>query len=886
MKFLPFDRMVQIVEKEQNVSDTDYFNSLMYLGEMVTKFAVLGMVAAVSEGRERNQYRLRHRLVRSDGIGEWSQVLDEILNRVPAHYLISVSTGMGNEVYQLTERTRASAWQHDSVAKLHDCLCVVCADVDRLGKRVQGKRWFGLFATLRNKTRGHGAPTSEQLSRMCMNLGDSIQLFVENFRLFARPWAYVSQSMSGKYRVVKMTEAAHTLDRLKTIEGRRYQLSQGVYILFAESFEETSIRSVDLVSTDIESLDFFMPNGGWNNKRYKALSYISNTEKAIDGKDYQTLASDLPPSDTRSLKAAVIEDSIYTMPSRQAGYIGRHDPEERLLRELVEDNQHRIVTLVGGGGIGKTWLTLEVLYRVLDEGAYDAILWFSARDIDLLSDGAKPVKPDVLNEADIAAEFFRHMGPIFYDAEYLATEVPDKIKFLRDNINKSELGQILFVFDNFETVSSPIELYNWIETHLRLPNKALITTRFRDFRGDFPVELRGMNDAESKALIDATARELGITGLLRPDYTRELINTSAGHPYVMKILLADVRKSGRTGRVERIIGSKDEMLENLFERTYDRLSPAAKRVFLTLCKWRSLVAETQLKAVLLRPLNEEMDDISSAIDELFKSSLIERNSSGEDTEVFWSVNQVTRKFGLRKLETDASKMAIEADIKFLQLFGVTQKTDLTHGMRSRIRRFISEVETKVLRDRVSVAEYAPIVDEVAKVYHEAWPQLADVYEKRNEDDGLEKTLRRYLELSNDIQGKMSIWERLADFYQIRSRYSEELLARIQLAQLPKTSYDKISDAVNRFNNINKLRKSRFDEVEKEEIIDLLIELMENRVEEAGADDCSRLGWLYMNSRQPEKALESAQRGLRIGPSHRHCLNLKSKALDAIGNRPS
>ena len=37
-------------------------------------------------------------------------------------------------------------------------------------------------------------------------------------------------------------------------------------------------------------------------------------------------------------------------------------------------------------------------------------------------------------------------------------------------------------------------MYNWIDSFIRLPNKALITIRYRDFKGDYPLEVIGMSD--------------------------------------------------------------------------------------------------------------------------------------------------------------------------------------------------------------------------------------------------------------------------------------------------------------------------------------------------------------------------------------------------------
>src|SRR5690606_4527366 len=138
-------------------------------------------------------------------------------------------------------------------------------------------------------------------------------------------------------------------------------------------------------------------------------------------------------------------------PPRQNGYITRTPPENSLYSEIAEDNQHRIITLIGRGGIGKTWLTLEVLNRIAEEEIFDAILWFSARDIDLLPDGAKQVQPHILTERDIAEEFTNLIGQYLLSYEKIHSDDFNATEFLRTSMTKCELGKILFVFDNFET---------------------------------------------------------------------------------------------------------------------------------------------------------------------------------------------------------------------------------------------------------------------------------------------------------------------------------------------------------------------------------------------------------------------------------------------------
>ena len=874
MYFRPFDRMWEHIEIQKELSDAAYFNALMYMGEMFTKFTVAAMVSAVNEGRERHQYQLRSPLVRADGIGTWSQILDKVLTGVPAHHLIEDIKGEGKEVHELTMRTKADAWQYDSVTLLYNCLRIAEPNAEPPPNRIQGKSWFSVFSALRNKTRGHGAISGGKTSTMCPDLHESIETFLENFCLFHRPWAYMAQTQKRKYHVVRWTDDAGALDILKRREGTAYSFTEGVHILFGEPISQDTLRTVHLITSDIDATDYFLPNGGWNGKRHELRSYLTNNTKHQDANSYLAPVTDLPPSETQALASVTeVGETILNVPPKQRGYIPRQAPEESLYREIVDDNQHRIITLFGRGGIGKTWLTLEVLDRIAKESDFTAILWFSSRDIDLLPDGTRQVKPQILTEKDIAREFTKHIGPWLLSAESL-NEV-DPVKFLRDNMYQSDFGKILFVFDNFETVNSPIDLFNWIDHYVRLPNKALITTRFREFRGDYPVELAGMSFEECGQLVDATARRLKISHLVSRDEKDELYDASDGHPYIVKILLGEIRKYGRAGKAERFLASQENMLDTLFERTYSRLPLVAQRIFLTLCSWRSLVAETAIQAVLLRPENE-ITDVSEAIDDLHNSSLIEKNESESDKELYWSVPLAARLFGLKKLETNRLQLQIKGDRKFLQMFGASQESDVKQGMQPRIKRLFGEIESRVDDDDVSSVEaYVPIIESVASQYPDTWLLLADLYKKKfGSDSQFESTLERYIESSKSADEKRTAWEKLARHFQARSKFADELFARIQLAQLPDTDYETISEAVNRFNNI--LRPGgtfEFEHDDKSQIVQILILLMEQRDNEADANDFSRLGWLYMRNNQLREAELAARRGLKIDAHNEHCTRL-------------
>ena len=254
------------------------------------------------------------------------------------------------------------------------------------------------------------------------------------------------------------------------------------------------------------------------------------------------------------------------------------------------------------------------------------------------------------------------------------------VTYLSQSLQKSPLeNPFLFVFDNFETVQNPAELFAWIDTFIRLPNKVLITSRFRDFKADYPVEVLGMTEHECEKLIDITAADLKVTALLTEEYRRDLYLESDGHPYVIKMLLGEVAKAGRLVKVEKIVASKDEILDALFERTYSRLSPAAKQVFLTLCNWRSVVPQLAVEAVMLRPTNDKMD-VEEAIEELRRSSFLEVAVSNEDNAAFLSVPLAALVFGKHKLTVSPMKSSVEANTDLLRYFGAAQKLDIRHGI--------------------------------------------------------------------------------------------------------------------------------------------------------------------------------------------------------------
>jgi hypothetical protein len=627
-------------------------------------------------------------------------------------------------------------------------------------------------------------------------------------------------------------------------------------------------------------MDFFFPNGGFKGTTFELLSLISDDRKLGDASSYLAPAGERPPSETQGRGALdAIGETWTNLPLVSADYVPRL-PLEKELHEALKDDRHPVITLVGSGGIGKTSLAISVLRRLALEAEFELIVWFSARDIDLLPQGPKVVTPRVLTQTDIANQFISLMEP-----SEAKTNGFKQLNYLAQSLTRSPTGRpVLFVFDNFETVRSPGDLFEWLDTHVRLPNKILITTRYREFKADYPIEVSGMAEKEADQLIDTTAHRLGITDLLTSSYRSEVYEEADGHPHIIKVLLGEVAKAGILKKVERIVAGKDEILNALFERTYARLQPVAKRVFLTLCSWRSLVPELALEAVLLRPTNDKMD-VAAAVEELVQSSFVERTIASDHT-VFLDVALVASVFGRRKLEITPMRPAIDADVEFLQQIGATSTSALRHGVRPRIERLFESIASRLAARRVELEEVVPSLEFVCRQYAPAWLMLAKLHEESGVTEALTKAsecLCRFLEQPQSVVEEYIGWEELARIYGLMRDWTGAAQAKIRICKLANTPYSVLSNTASWLNKLLREDYLAMDSDEKRLLYQELADLMEQKESEADATDLSRLAWLHLHLRDPERAREIVEEGLAIEADNEHCSKLLNRLRRPIGS---
>ena len=870
----PIQKLLNHAANEKAESDPAYFAALMYTGEALMKLAVAGLVAAIQDDREGHRYRLESRLVRANGLGEWGEVLDDVLTGPSAQFL---DGGAQTTTQALMERLGEGSWQANS---LHDLLETIrCVGLDSevsTNKRIQGRTWFKEFVRLRNGTRGHGAPASSTLGSACPSLERSITTMASALPLFNLPWAYLHQNLSRKYRVTAWSNTGEMLDGLKRETDHSYD--NAVHI------ELDKLRKVAVVDSNAEGSDYWFANGGFGPNHYEMLSYLTNDRLTKLSAPYMRPAGQLPPSETEGLGQLDVKGSTFTnVPEPVSNYVPRPRLEDELEEQLRDSERHPLVTLTGRGGIGKTSIALQVITKLINSGSspYDVIVWFSARDVDLLPSGPKVVRPQGLTIDDFATEYTRLLSP-----DEMRAKGSSPKDYLAKQIGGETIGPTLFVFDNFETTISPVEVFRWLDTYVRGPNKVLITSRSRGFTGDYEVQVQGMSDPEADELIKQTAKAAGIQVSISEEYRDDLISESNGHPYVIKLLLGEVARERGRRRPERIMADQGEVLVALFERSYGRLSPGAQRVFLTLCKWRSSVPSLAVEAVLLRPQNERFD-VAAAIQELVQAFFIDETIDAATDEAEVSVPLSARLFGVRKLEVSAWQASIEADVPILHLLGA-RAGGATPEIGSRIEGLFRNVAEAVATDKKQFSEIRPVLEFITTRYSYASVLLARLVSELYEDESEEEHY-----LLNYVQGPENpkapfwqAWKRIATIRKKRGDGSGVLHAHAQSCRDSGTPASELSNAANDINSILlDMRRDAADKVsweEKQFLIKDVVGALTRSVNDLNATDLSRLAWLQIHLGEPDSALKTVQKGLVIDATNPYCQSLSIRLSRADG----
>ena len=265
-----FEAIDRRVELDKEDSDSAYFQALTLKLEYLTKLVTAGVLACVGDDADRHRYSQEHTLIRADSVGEWVRALNGALVGPAAQFFLPDSREV---VKELTERVGPEDWRHSAVMAMKRAAEAVGSD-GPIGPRVALRQLFEIGAQLRNRSRGHGATTTEQQSRSSAQLDTALTTLAENLQLFELPWAYLHQNLSGKYRVSPLSGETSCFDFLKRTTAEQFR--DGVYVYLGRPVR------VGLVFSGPDLHDIALPNGNYRHDTFEVLSYITSVRLKIE----------------------------------------------------------------------------------------------------------------------------------------------------------------------------------------------------------------------------------------------------------------------------------------------------------------------------------------------------------------------------------------------------------------------------------------------------------------------------------------------------------------------------------------------------------------------------------------------------------------------------
>lgn len=858
------------LRREEQDSSAAYCDSLLNTCEFVIRHLTSVLCAALPQTEEANEtrYRAEYTLLRSSGIGDWARTCRDLLSGPNFQDISSQLAGVGIDLALFTRPARKDDenWIKESILALRRSLEVI-GEMPNDSSSFKLIEFLNEFPRLRNKMDAHGAPTSFVKSQIATELEILVKNLLSRIPLLATEIVqarFQNARNSNDTKVVDVVGNAGASVRVQFEEGfLPYEQQDGLFAVIGDR-----VQRLNLIDSDEELLDFYYANGNLKEKDQSAefLSYITSRRKRVDCKRWSAAPVMLSESSTAGSRTLRYYGNTLTNhpPEQLKSYISRPVLEKKVSRELVAPYR-RFVTLRGLGGIGKTTLALAVVEQACVRGEFDVVIWVSARDLDLADTSSRAVRPSVQTTHEVATlcnELFAQVGE---GAD------GDHLEHLSKLLESNEFGRVLWVLDNFETIQDPGEFYSIFDRSLGPSNRVLITTRHRDFQGDFSVEVQGLERDEFAQLVGQHAERIGLSTLPR-EKIDQLFSDTDGHPYIAKMMVSEMKSSPLTGA--KNVLQKATLQDDLLERTYSRLSDGAVVLLLLLSTFSSAVPLTAIR-VAVNSDTLIADDLDQLLDELASNSILDITFIEQDSLV--QMPSVAIQYGKRKLKTHEHRTSIESMSRVLQMFGPISRdefrryrgtgdhTDLAKRFWQSMRRTLGGNESN--RDL-----YLAQAREVARTYPEVWRMLGEFLEETEEYEESLAMWKSFIESGSNYE---IAWKHVATLAERLDRLEEALQAWVSRAQCSDASIADLDFAAGKVNgwlsNTEGHNRVTLSRANKQALIEPLCREFEQKLEYCNATNLSKYAHLLRRIQSHQRADEMARLGLEREPDNQYCL---------------
>lgn len=344
----------------------------------------------------------------------------------------------------------------------------------------------------------------------------------------------------------------------------------------------------------------------------------------------------------------------------EGGFVGRKDDIKKILK-IIDGDIHRIVTITGAGGVGKTAIALNIVSTILkrENCSFDGIIWTSAKENKLTAVGIEDIEPTLKNYEELLDTILDVMG---YGVTESNIEQKEKdVETIFDIHNN-----LLIVIDNLETITDDRIIDFILDAHKNL--KILITSRRGLGQVERRYELNQLKTNEAISLFRQIASEKNLHSLSRlSDVTiKSYVEKIACYPLAIKWVIGNVALGKDINSIADVaVNEKSEIAQFCFDEIFSSLNKISKDVLCTLSLYDYPVSAGILKYVS----NLNQSDFEDSIKELVLVSLIiQQQEKDIDNKILTKFNllELTRGYVREQLDKNLSlKSQIEERMRLV-----------------------------------------------------------------------------------------------------------------------------------------------------------------------------------------------------------------------------
>lgn len=395
-------------------------------------------------------------------------------------------------------------------------------------------------------------------------------------------------------------------------------------------------------------------------------SLIEESKKIINNIDYDSkeyvnflnLIQTTPDKLIKKIPVDFIESESerYSIPNNipiadyeyEGGFVGRKDDIKKIIK-MIQDGRHRVITISGAGGVGKSALILKIVNEILEKNTihFDSVIWVSAKENKLTYLGIEDLEPTLKSYDELLDTILEVMGfeSNIYDD---INKKEDDIRTLFDCCNR-----ILIVIDNLETITDERIINFILDFH---PNASiLITSRKGLGQVERRYELKELNEKEATLLFRIISQEKNLTILstLQDEIIKKYVNKVYCYPLAIKWVLGQVAIGKDINEItDSIKDSTSDISKFCFDQIYNELTEESKLILCTL----SFFEDSVIKGVVKYITNLDSNVFEDSISDLVLVSLImpeqKLNIENKEINTVYSLLPLTRGYVKSQLDCD------------------------------------------------------------------------------------------------------------------------------------------------------------------------------------------------------------------------------------------